>query len=630
MFEIGSYDVLTNVRLAAHPGVSALWRQMKARVSALLGVWLLLAAAPLYAAAKSAVPAGTRIPIDLTTPFLDAVLPFDVRFVFTGNTPSGVVEIGAAVVDITYASKSQQPAIPGRNRFGPAFACPATSARVWLPLNAIMGSGGTFAIQVPRLEANHYYCFAFVTKKKLDATALLEFRQKAALAFSDRLRQVDDLFKDLDDIKNLRQEFIRAVTPADTGTRLQVRTGSIFEQIDLAQEPARKTELDDIEEKFQATLLPLRQAQLNHNNTIATFLTKADDTNSELLRLFNPTDTPGFVRVKNALAVGNTNLPVAIAALVANARPILDRLTKLSSADLVLLGLAGPRQTKLEMESWTATEITSRTTALGTLKADLATVLADLVKIDTPARVNQVGNGVTRADLDAVQNQLKVLDDRLTIEIAVLRDMQGAIDARQAAIVKVVADLDARIVSDIVILGTSVGDFSTRHNTYLSADLGFAWAWDLDEMFPYAGMNIYFRPVNKDAPLSEFGSFAASFTRRFSAMVGISVATDVAKAGQSAALFGDRVLLLGAGIRLNDSLRFAGGAVILKSYDPNPLIDHQVIRASPFISFSVDWNVRDAFLNLGSNAANPGAGLPQVPAAPAAPGATPQPGPVTP
>jgi hypothetical protein len=78
-----------------------------------------------------------------------------------------------------------------------------------------------------------------------------------------------------------------------------------------------------------------------------------------------------------------------------------------------------------------------------------------------------------------------------------------------------------KALSEVTLLVTSQGNFETRHGWYVSMDAGLAYGWDINEAFGYLGTNIYFRPVNKDAPLQNFGGFGRSFSRRASALIGI-------------------------------------------------------------------------------------------------------------
>ena len=132
-------------------------------------------------------------------------------------------------------------------------------------------------------------------------------------------------------------------------------------------------------------------------------------------------------------------------------------------------------------------------------------------------------------------------------------------------------------------------------------DAGFAYYFRIGTMTPYVGANIYFRPVNKDAPLS----LVDSFGRRFALTFGITL-NSIEQQGDGGAalpagaktrfdlLQNNRSLLLGAGFRVSQSLRLSGGALVLKEKDPNPLISKQSVATVPYVSFSLDFDVASA------------------------------------
>jgi hypothetical protein len=148
------------------------------------------------------------------------------------------------------------------------------------------------------------------------------------------------------------------------------------------------------------------------------------------------------------------------------------------------------------------------------------------------------------------------------------------------------------VSADAFVGTSSFADFNTRSTWYLSVDIGLGFAPRLKSAFPYAGGNIYFRPVNKEAPLSLRGSPG----RRFSAMVGATFSTDLTKPGEIQNSLGTRMLLVGAGYRLTDILRFGAGAVVVKALSPNPLITTDIgVQFTPFFSLSIDWDAKSTF-----------------------------------
>jgi hypothetical protein len=159
-------------------------------------------------------------------------------------------------------------------------------------------------------------------------------------------------------------------------------------------------------------------------------------------------------------------------------------------------------------------------------------------------------------------------------------------------------------------LTTTVGNFDTRKSWYLSMDTGIAIAPGLNEIFPYVGTNIYFRPVNKEAPPTVFLS-------RFSMLFGFTWTSNLNKPGETQALYGDNAnIVIGAGLRATDVLRLTAGALVLKGVNPNPLIDRTRLEVTPFFSISADIDVAGILSGVfGANKTPPtlGAGTPPKP-----------------
>src|SRR6185369_38106 len=110
--------------------------------------------------------------------------------------------------------------------------------------------------------------------------------------------------------------------------------------------------------------------------------------------------------------------------------------------------------------------------------------------------------------------------------------------------------------------------------------------------FFYVGANFYLGPVNKKAPLR--WSEPGNFRKRFAFMAGAPInAFDQAQtqttltAGGTTlkGVLGDRPLLLGAGLRLNDLVRATGGTVLFRVNSPNPLIATERLDYAWFLAF---------------------------------------------
>lgn len=175
---------------------------------------------------------------------------------------------------------------------------------------------------------------------------------------------------------------------------------------------------------------------------------------------------------------------------------------------------------------------------------------------------------------------------------SLVEELRTQVTATESQINKLVAAIRRWIT---LTAGTHAG-FKNRFNRYVSADEGFAHAWDLDQTFSYTGVNVYGRPVNKAAPLRLF-SPKERFWRRAALMIGVPNSIDDDPAWDG--LIGDKPVIIGAGYRFTDYLRFTLGAVVLEEQSPNPLVDEsEGLKVSPFVSLSLDIDVVSIFTNL--------------------------------
>jgi hypothetical protein len=106
-------------------------------------------------------------------------------------------------------------------------------------------------------------------------------------------------------------------------------------------------------------------------------------------------------------------------------------------------------------------------------------------------------------------------------------------------------------------------------------------------------MNVYFRPVNKGAPLR-----GLQFRRRFAVMLGVTMSGDIEKTGERFHNLGTRSIVAGAGFRFIDSLRLVGGALFFKRDDPLPLVTKEEPAWTPFVALTIDWDAKSTWDNL--------------------------------
>lgn len=137
-----------------------------------------------------------------------------------------------------------------------------------------------------------------------------------------------------------------------------------------------------------------------------------------------------------------------------------------------------------------------------------------------------------------------------------------------------------------------IADGQTRRKNYVSVDAGVLFAGDIGIGALYAGTNIYFQPVNKDAPLSPFGGIG----RRLALTIGLtisSVADETHKTRDD--LFWNQSLVLGGGYRITSSIRGGVGALVFRQADPNPLVTRTSTAATWYVSFSLDLDLLKGF-----------------------------------
>jgi hypothetical protein len=123
--------------------------------------------------------------------------------------------------------------------------------------------------------------------------------------------------------------------------------------------------------------------------------------------------------------------------------------------------------------------------------------------------------------------------------------------------------------------------------------VGFLYAPAVHQAVPYGGANIYFHPINKDAPLPLSGDqwHRGDLWHRLALTVAVT-AESISDSRTRDDLFGNSTsLVLGAGLRVTRSLRIGAGALLFLRRDVNPLINDETVAASPYFSFSFDLNI---------------------------------------
>lgn len=142
-------------------------------------------------------------------------------------------------------------------------------------------------------------------------------------------------------------------------------------------------------------------------------------------------------------------------------------------------------------------------------------------------------------------------------------------------------------------------DFVKNAKLYVTLDLGLSYVWQMDRIVTYSGVNIYFRPMNKNIPLSNYRGWHRLAVGS-SLLVGITL-NSVEKDGVRKGVFGTSALVLGGGYRVNPFLKVNAGTFVYYSLPNNPLISPEQQRTtfSPFVSISIDLDVKPLFAGIG-------------------------------
>jgi len=139
---------------------------------------------------------------------------------------------------------------------------------------------------------------------------------------------------------------------------------------------------------------------------------------------------------------------------------------------------------------------------------------------------------------------------------------------------------------------TAMVDGRTEQKNYVSLDVGILYAGDIGIGALYVGGNIYFRPVDKKAPLKAFSSVG----QRLALTVGLTLSSVADENNRTRSdLFWNQSLVLGGGYRIASSVRGGAGVLVLRESDPNPLITRKTAAVTWYVSFSFDLDLLKGF-----------------------------------
>lgn len=585
-------------------------RSVCRRSAAKLAAWvLLLTLATGIAAAQVAPPPVSSdfevVEVDLNGQIFNRVLPFDVPFILTGAVPAGITSLRVRcwVFDIDRKSRKPRPAhlTPDVLKQSPDGNCWDGEPLVWNNTIDPATPNPKFRVLVPPLTAEKSYQFSFTFVKKITPQEAQAFAPQVQgivdpVLWGDPRKTADlplvsDILTD-EEVAAIRQQLIRALKEV-TGADRFPEPGTIFNE---------ETPFAAVRNEFNRLLLPVRNAQGQIDATAETYQAEIANLNPLLQGI---RADPTLQRLGGALAARAATEPslqayadqFAAALAVADA-PVLLRRDRQSAAALAAFAQSG------------ASYFSDASAKVGKLRALLAGKLIAADGSPQPALAPLIAAGqLSRGDLASLaamaqdRGPVGSADRALKrVGSSVLANLQRSLDDRRQAVAAVAEAYRTRVENMIVAAGSTTGSFQTQSNNYISADTGVACAPELSSCSTYAGTNIYFRPVNKAAPLSQFGGFFSkeSLSRRVSVTLGLTV-NGIGDSGKTREdLFGNQSLVVGLGARLTNSVRLTAGSLVFKKLSPNPLNEDKKLTTTYFLSISFDIDVVPTLKGIGT------------------------------
>ncbi|MBL0330102.1 MAG: hypothetical protein IPP64_11955 [Bacteroidetes bacterium] len=190
--------------------------------------------------------------------------------------------------------------------------------------------------------------------------------------------------------------------------------------------------------------------------------------------------------------------------------------------------------------------------------------------------------------------------------------------------------LDAKDVLNYIdikmpVAGSTIANFMTRAEYYITADIGIAYGmfnlgysnnttkkWD--EVLPYTGVNFNLASINRQARYryrkyknicnTPFKSWWYVQSKKISIVSGVTIVSvektvnDVTYRKGLVGTSQNLALLSGVAYRLGDYGRISGGFVFSKQRDQNLLIEDYHLKATPYVSISLDLDVKKYIKNL--------------------------------
>ncbi len=253
-------------------------------------------------------------------------------------------------------------------------------------------------------------------------------------------------------------------------------------------------------------------------------------------------------------------------------------------------------------ELWDTVTAAQRVAALGSTESQLLAgrlFLSRLAVDTTLQKTMGLREKVTEAGVTALQQVIGTAVLRLDTSRRDFADLKAALVAEDLATRAQVDRLVYRVANESDLVASTNSQLSTRAGWYVAADFGVAYVPTFGDVHPYAGVNFYLRPVDKQVPISQLPyQGLEKMLRVCSPMIGVTL-KGVSKAGERDDLVFGQALLMGAGCRFSDALRASIGTMLFQAQDTNRLSADKHLAGSIFFSASFDYDVKSSLGKIG-------------------------------
>jgi hypothetical protein len=520
----------------------------------------------------------TVVRLDLNTRIARGTLPFKEDFYLAGPAPAGSQRVEVR----TREGSSDDKCRPDTGW---------TTAQSWLRGEI----ADTFYAYITELQPNRHYSICVTSLVRPVGEALAAFRRQAATLFDQWLQDLppDNSLPNPfppNRMRNLQSGYVRLLSKASGREVISLKSGGLLDTTSIVRASA-VNELDDIlrhqsqrGDRIDAFEREVRRIGAPKGKAIWDVVGHP--------RMGSFTDGVGAEPSPAGISKASFELAMSTALYLGSAKPSAAQALVSGEvrADPVAPRRAGLPPVELR-DAWVASDLEDRWENLDASVQGIRALAVTVAAVQSSDSLLMKA-GWTAASARAASEGLAALLNHLDRQQATLAALRYALRERSRLIEGAVESLSSEAQREVSLAGSSVIGYQARAKSMVSADVGLVAVHGIG-VVPYLGANFYFEPVNTKVPLGIRGRAGD----RLSVTLGVT-ARSLQRTGDRDNLFGDFGLLAGVGYRFTDPLRISSGVVVLRDESDDPLRTDKPIRVAPFVSLSLDWDVRSTLGNI--------------------------------